>query len=138
MKRKSFLVFGVSLLMSHAASAHEGHNHDAPTMIKAPKGGVIKALDESRVEVVPKGKEVKIYLYDKEMKPRDASGFKITAKAELPRSKKIQAVEFMAKGNILEGSFDAQGSHRYTLRLSVTDSKTNRTDEISFTIEPKN
>ena len=123
--------------VSAPAFAHEGHNHDAPTTIQAPKGGVVKALDESRVEVVAKGKDIKIYFYDKEMKPREASGFKVTAIAELPRGKKSEVVNLGAKEAQLEGTYDAKGAHRYTLKLNVTDSKTGRADNLSFTIEPR-
>ena len=119
------------------ALAHEGHNHDAPAIVQAPKGGMVKALDEARLEMVAKGKEIKIYVYDKEMKPRDAAGFKIVATAELPRNKKIDSVNFEAKGSQFEGTYDAKGAHRYALKLSVTDSKTGRTDKLSFNIEPR-
>lgn len=124
-------------LVSAPALAHEGHNHDAPTTIQAPKGGVVKALDEARVEVVAKGKDIKIYVYDKDMKPRDAAGLRIVATAELPRNKKSDAVAFQPKGNQFEGTYDAKGAHRYALKLSVTDTKTGRTDNLSFNIEPR-
>lgn len=134
--RTYLLVFALCFVGPYAM-AHEGHDHDAPTTLKAPKGGVIKALDESRVEVVSAGKDVKIYLYDKEMKPAAPSGFKIEAKAELPRTKKEEVISLKAKDSFLEGSYDAKGSHRYTLKLAVTDSKTGRTDNLTFTIEPR-
>ncbi len=117
--------------------AHEGHNHDAPTTLKAPKGGVIKAMDQSRVEVVSKGKDIKIFVYDKEMKPAPTTELQIVAKAELPRTKKEEEVKLDSKDHFFEGSFDAKGVHRYTLKLAVTDSKTSRTDHLSFTIEPR-
>ena len=118
-------------------TAHEGHDHDAPTTIKAPKGGIIKALDESRVEVVAKGKNIKIYLYDKTMKPAPASDFKIAAKAELPRTKKVDEIKLEPKDNFFEGNYDAKGAHRYTLKLDVNHSKINETVALNFTIEPR-
>lgn len=125
------------ILATVPALAHEGHNHDAPTTIQAPKGGVVKALDEARLEVVAKGKDIKIYVYDKGMKPREAAELKIAATAELPRNKKIDTINFEAKGNQFEGTYDAKGAHRFALKLSVTDSKTGRTDNLSFNIEPR-
>ncbi len=137
MKLKNGLLLLTMTLLALTSFAHEGHDHDAPTTLKAPKAGIIKALDESRVEVVAKGAGFTIYLYDMEMKPSPASSFKIEASAELPRTKKSVPVPLTAKENQYEGSFDSKGSHRYTLWLVVTDSKTNRTEKISFTIEPR-
>lgn len=134
--KKVFFAFVVSLVSS-SAFAHEGHNHDAPTLIQAPKGGIIKALDESRVEVVSKGKGIKIYVYDKNLKPMDVAGFQILASAELPRVKKTEEVKLEAKGTYLEGEFDAKNAHRYTLKLSATDPQTKRTEKLTFTIEPR-
>lgn len=131
------LLLIAALIISTSAVAHEGHDHDAPTTLKAPKGGIIKALDESRVEVVSKGKELKIFVYDKEMKPALASEFKLIAKAELPRTKKIEDIKLVAKENFFEGTYDAKGAHRYTLKLEVKDSKMNHTDHLTFTIEPR-
>lgn len=137
MKKLIIMVSIATGFWSLNSVAHEGHNHDAPTTLKAPKGGVIKALDESRIEVVSKGKDVKIYLYDKEMNPTKASDYEIIALAELPRSKKEESLPLAPKDTYFEGSYDAKGSHRYTLKLAVTDSKTNRTDNLTFTVEPR-
>lgn len=128
----SLIAFG---FWAFSAVAHEGH--DAPTTLKAPKGGVLKELMEARVEVVSKGKDLKIYFYDKEMKPTQVSGFKVSARAELPRTKKIENLELKAQETFFESSYDAQGAHRYTLKLTVTDLKLNDTDHLTFTIEPK-
>lgn len=127
----------LALFVSISAYAHEGHDHDAPTSIKAPKGGVIKSLEETRVEVVSKGKDLKVFLYDKDMKPKATKGFSVKATAELPRSKKTEEVKFEAKDSSFEGSYDAKGTHRYTLKLAVTDPGTGHNDTLSFTIEPR-
>lgn len=119
------------------ALAHEGHDHDAPTTIQAPKGGVIKALDESRVEVTSKGKDLNIFLYDKELKPLAVTGFKVKAKAQLPRGKKEEEIQLIPGATSYTGVYDAKGAHRYTLLLSVTDPKTARSENLSFTIEPR-
>lgn len=137
MKKLMIMAAFATALWSLNSMAHEGHNHDAPTTLKAPKGGVIKALDESRVEVVSKGKDLKIYVYDKEMNPTKASDYKVVAYAELPRSKKEESLSLAPKDTYFEGSYDAKGSHRYTLKLAVTDSKTHRTDNLTFTVEPR-
>ncbi len=137
MKSWNYKVVMLGMLVSFTSFAHEGHDHDAPTALKAPKGGVIKALDEARVEVVYKGKNVKVYVYDQEGKPASASRFKIDAKAMMPRGKKEDVIALAAKENFFEAEYDAKGIHRYTLKLNVTDSKTGRTDPLTFTIEPR-
>lgn len=137
MKNIILLTLVVSALSVNNLSAHQGHDHDAPTTLKAPKGGVIKALDESRVEVVSKKNDIRIYVYDKDLKPAKASRFKIIAKAELPRTKKSEKINLVEKDFSFEGSYDAKRVHRYTLLLVVTDSKTDLTVDLTFTIEPR-
>ena len=133
------LVIALALLAfsSSALMAHEGHDHDAPTTIKAPKGGVVKSLDASRVEVVTKGKNIKIYLYDREMKPASPGEFRVVAQAELPRSKKVEEIKLEQKDSFFEGAYDAKGVHRYKLKLEVTHSKTAQTDKLTFNVEPR-
>lgn len=122
---------------SAALLAHEGHDHDAPTTIKAPKGGVVKSLDASRVELVTKGKNIKIYLYDREMKPAAPGEFSVIAQAELPRSKKVEEIKLEPKDAFFEGSYDAKRVHRYKLKLEVTHAKTGQTDKLTFNVEPR-
>lgn len=120
-----------------AIIAHEGKDHDAPTTIKAPKGGIVKALDQSRVEVLAKGKNIKIYLYDRDMKPAAINDFKIIAQAEHPRSKKVEDIKLDPKDSFFDGTYDAKGVHRYKLKLDVTHAKTGQTDSLTFNIEPR-
>lgn len=119
------------------AFAHEGHDHDAPAMVQAPKGGVIKSVENVHVEVVSKGKELKIYLYNKDLKPQSVTGFVISAKAEFPRTKKTEDVALAAQDTFYTGTFDAKGAHRYTLAISLKDPKESHADKINFTIEPR-
>lgn len=137
--KKTFTKLAMALLLSlsFGAYAHEGHDHDSPKNVQAPKGGVIKSLEETMVEVVSKGKDVKIYLYDKDLKPQEVAAYKVTAQAELPKAKKKEEVVLTAKGNYFESSFDAKGAHRYTLILTVVDPKTGHDDSLKFTIEPR-
>lgn len=134
---KQLLITLTVVLVCATGMAHEGHDHDAPKGITAPKGGVIKGLEQTLIEVVNKGKDLKIYIYDTELKPLDAAQFKITAIAQKPRVKKQDEVKLTAAGNMLEATYDAQGVHRYTLILSVKDPKEDHADKIKFVIEPK-
>jgi hypothetical protein len=135
------LLLLATVLFSYGLFAGEGHDHghdhDAPGAVSAQKGGVIKSLEEVHVEVVAKGKDVKIYFFAKDLKPLDVSKLKVTAEAELPRNKKKEVVTLVAKGTWFETSFDAKGSHRYTLVLTVNDPKHGHDDKLNFTIEKK-
>lgn len=137
MKNFIIAILLVGVLGELKAFAHNGHDHDAPTTIRAPKGGLIKALDEARVEVVPKGKNIKIHVYDTEMKSAPTSRFKVTAEARLPRAKKVEVLALKENETFFEGNYDAKGAHRVILKLAVTDSKTGRTDILTFNIEPR-
>lgn len=138
MKKSIIVTILLSLTtLSLPSFAHEGHDHDAPAMVEAPKGGQIKGLEACYVEVVSKAKSLKIYVYDKDLKPVDAKLYKITAQAELPRSKKTDKVDLKSVENYLEASYDAKSAHRYTLTLEVNDPAEKHGDKIKFTIEPK-
>jgi hypothetical protein len=134
---KTLLTASLIILAGFATEAHEGHDHDMPKGISAPKGGQIKAIDDNLIEVVSRGNELKIYFYDKELKPQDVAPFKVSAKVEKPRVKKQDDVSLNAAGNTFQAIYDATGLHRYTLILSVKSPKEDHADIVKFTIEPK-
>lgn len=133
------ILFVAALLLSvNSAYAHEGHDHDAPGAVEAPKGGTIKSTESFHVEVVAKGSDLKIYLYSSDLKPADASGFNVKLSATLPRAKKAESLTFKAAGNVLEANFDAKGAHRYTLIVNIGRTGAHgHDDKLSFTIEPR-
>jgi hypothetical protein len=131
------LMFSSVLFSSGDHDHGHDHDHDAPGAVAAQKGGIIKSLEEVHVEVVAKGVNVKIYFFTKDLKPLDVSKLKVTAEAELPRSKKKEAVSLVSKGTWYETSFDAKGMHRYTLVLTINDPKQGHNDKLNFTIEKK-
>ncbi len=131
----AFLLSGI--VVGEAAYGHGGEDHDTPMTMNAPKGGVVKALEKTNVEVVAKGKVIFIYLYDKEMKPKSNSGFIVSAKAELPRSKKQDEIKLTSKETYYDATYDANGLHRYTLLVAIKDPATGHDDRLKFTIEPK-
>lgn len=125
------------LLFVGIARGHGGHDHDAPAKVAAPKGGFIRELENTYVEVVSKQKDLKIYFYDKELKPKNTEGFKVSLSAEIPRSKKIEPIENKFSESQIEAQYDAKNLHRYTLRMEITDPSTGHTDQLKFTIEPR-
>ncbi|MDX9730990.1 MAG: hypothetical protein RBT63_04405, partial [Bdellovibrionales bacterium] len=42
----------LSPLAPSTALSHEGHDHDAPGLVQAPRGGDIRSLEELHVEVL--------------------------------------------------------------------------------------
>ena len=113
--------------------AHEGH-HDTPGTVAAPKGGVIKSLETVHLELLQQGKLVKIYVYDKELKPVEAKNYPVSATATRPR-KKAEKVELKTNKNHWEYMYDAKGSHRYTLQFNIKQDGHN--DKLKWNIEPK-
>lgn len=124
------------LFCASLAFAHEGHDHDKPAQIKAPKGGLIKTLEETHVEVLEDNGQVYVYLYDKTLKPKSVKGFKLTAKTKLPRADKEQSLELKAQEKSYKANFKSK-AHRYTLILTIFDPATGHTDTLNYIIEPK-
>lgn len=131
------LNLAMALFLAFSTWAHPGHDHNAPGAVEAPKGGMIKSLEQTHVELVHKGSELKIYLYDMKMKAKDPAQFTLTATAELPRSKKGDVVTFTVKDGSFVGQYDAKGSHRYTLKLAILDPSTGHNDRMEFVVEPR-
>ena len=117
--------------------AHEGHDHDAPVSVQAPKGGIIRKLETHFVEVVAKDKDIKIYLYAADLKPVEPKGFKVFVKAQLPKKKTQESLSLKTENGLLQATFDAKGAHRYTLLVSVTEPNDPHSNTVKFNIEPK-
>ncbi len=132
-----FVLVVSSIVGGLVANAHEGKEHDAPKVVSAPKGGIIQPLHEGYVEVVAKGKDLKIYVYDKDVKPYAMTDVKVEAKAILPRTKGPIDLIVSAKSDSFESSFDAKGAHRYTLVLSVKQTSEPKPIDLKYTIEPR-
>lgn len=126
-------------LFAALAQAHEGHDHDAPKSVRPIRGGIVKALEQVQVEVVAKGADLRIYLFkiDGEKTPLNPADFKLAARAEIPRSKKVETVALTLKPDVAEARFEAKGLHRYTLLLDVNDPEVGHADTLKFTIEPR-
>lgn len=134
---KNILTLAAALLIAGGIQAHEGHDHNGPAGVQAPKGGMIKGNEDTYLEVVSKGKDLKIYVYDINLKPLDPGTRAIKAEVQLPRSKKSEDLALTAKESMLEATYDAKKAHRYTLILSVKSPQEDHADKLKFTIEPK-
>jgi len=115
-----------------ASSAHEGHDH-APGVIQAPHGGVAKAGTHVSLELVTEGKTLKLYPLDAATKP--LAGARVSATAQLPKSKKKETVSLTSKGEYFEGTFASGGAYRYTLEVKVGVGKV-KDEKFVFQVEP--
>jgi hypothetical protein len=136
-------VLGILVLtFISGAFAHEGHNHDDPT-ISPTKGGVIKVYGEVRkcymeVKKISKKNEVNIYLYGADSKKiRPAKDFTIKASAQLPRFKTAESLVVTDQGDFYQVSYDKKSSHRYSLIINLEKDITGECsqDQLDFTIE---
>ncbi len=135
--RSGVLLTLMILLSAPKVFAHEGHDHDAPAMVQAPKGGMIKSVEAMHIEVIAKKTEIKIYVYDKDLKAMPLEGVVVTAQTKLPRAKKSEDLALKAMDGGFEANFDAKGAHRYSLILSVKDPRQAHADKLTFNLEPK-
>ncbi|KYG61400.1 hypothetical protein AZI86_16940 [Bdellovibrio bacteriovorus] len=131
----SFIMLAGSLTF-----AHGDHEHESAASSRPMKGGIVQRIEEAHVEIVAKGKNIKIYLLDlKSEKPQSLKfeDFTLAAKAELPRGKGTSNLTLEPKDGYLEANFDAKGAHRYNLILSLVHKPTKHSDTLTFVIEPK-
>jgi hypothetical protein len=117
--------------------AHEGHDHDAPTSVQAPKGGIIRKLETHFIEVVAKDKDIKIYLYSQDRIAVEPKGFKIFLKTQLPKKKTQESLSLKTENGVMSASFDAKGAHRYTLLVTIAEPNLSHQNTLKFNIEPK-
>lgn len=125
------------VMLSALAQAHIGE-HDAPVVVSAPQGGMLKNFGELMVEAVVQDKTARLYVYDLKLKPRDLAGIKISASAVKPKSKTEIRLPLQSKGGFFVCDFAAaaKGLHRFTLRVAIDDPMTNHVGHVDFTVEP--
>lgn len=131
------LILIITFNFNFQVFSHEGHDHDKPASVQAPKGGIIKGNEDVYIEIVTKSSEINIYLYDKNLKPLNDDNFSIMAKAKKPRVKVSETLTLSKNEHLYTTTYDAKGVHRYTLTIEVSSKINKYTDKINFTIEPK-
>ena len=131
MKKMNFLIAALVALSSVTTWAGAEHDHGAPTF-QAPKGGVLKSTHSTHFELVKGENSVSIYAYSQDGKSIATSGLKLSADLELPR-KKAAPLVLNDKSTHWEAAIDAQGAHRFTVKVTIDDGK--EKDYVKFTIE---
>jgi hypothetical protein len=151
MKTK-LLKIAMSLLLTLSVSAHEGHSHDAPTILQPLQGGTIKVFEATNSdgstkyncysEVTKSKNEFKIYFFNAEKKNVPTSDFKLVASAISYSRGKASKPEILAlevvnsKKKFFKTSFDKKNANRFDLKLEFTGPAYCKTDEIlTFSFE---
>lgn len=125
------ILFTIVLLFSLQGFAHEGDH--GPSTVAAPKGGVIRTLETVHLELVTQGKDIRIFLYDHDMKSADPKKYPITATVTLPR-KKPSPLSLEAKTDHWFVHFDPKNAHRFDIEISIAQG--GHMDKVKWTIEP--
>ena len=126
-----FKILIFALLVSQHTVAHDDHG---PSQAQAPKGGVLRSLETVHLELITKGKNIKIFAYTPDLKPDDAKKYPVSATVSLPK-KPPQPLALVEKGDHWEAEFDAKGVHRYKIEIKITQG--GHDDKVKFTVEPK-
>lgn len=134
-------VLGVGALFTSTgtAIAHEGHNK-TPGAGAAPNGGIMKGTSQLYVEVVHERGDIKVYIYDHDMKKVTLSSVSVNASVKKPKDVKTSVMVLTPDGDYLRGKLDwsGKGVHRQTLEISVeyAGHKKNKIEKVVFNVEP--
>src|SRR5687767_6030942 len=96
------IILSLGLLLPAYATASGDHNHDHEAAVEAaPHGGILRNALPYKSEIVIAKENVKIYVYDKNLKPVDKAKLKESVKGELafPKDKKKREVVFKYSGD---------------------------------------
>jgi len=132
MKNLKSLLLLLSLAFSAQLFAHGDHHH-GPSAKNSPKGGRMLETETLHVELVAKTSDVKIYVYDENMKPlTQLKDLKASFTTELPRKSKVP-LKVETKEDHFSASFDKGAAHRYVLEMNVSHG--GHSDTLKWTIE---
>lgn len=133
------ILFCIGLIAGAEVLAHEdhGHDHGKSSMMPAQKGGVVKAYDEGFLELVVKGKNIKVYFYNSDFSAKDLKKVKLQAKAIFPRKKGEEVLNGKVLDNVFELDYENKNHHRYELQMKVEEQGHDHPDTLKFTIEKK-
>jgi hypothetical protein len=106
------------LAVAPFARSHEGHVHEA-ALEAAPRGGVLRDAEPFKAEAVLKGDVVRVYVYNKELKPLDLDQPEARGEVQFPRQK-AKTVTFKRQGECYEATIKGISKvHRYDLHLHL-------------------
>ncbi|HYX37749.1 MAG TPA: hypothetical protein VE954_32000 [Oligoflexus sp.] len=116
---KTFLAL-TSLLLGAAAPlmAHDGHNHEAATET-APHGGTLRNAGDYKAEIVINGDNLKLYIFDKQLKPMKLEKAELTGDVQFPKEKS-KPVTFKKAGEFYSATVKGISKvHRYDMHVNL-------------------
>jgi hypothetical protein len=116
---KAFL-FTASLFLtaSFPLMAGDGHNHEA-AVEAAPHGGTLRNAGEYKAEIVINGDTLKLYVYDKQLKPLKVEKAELTGDVQFPKEKS-KPITFKKAGDAFEATVKGISKvHRYDMHVNV-------------------
>jgi len=114
------MVFAAALAIGFSAHGfgHEGHSHEA-SAVAAPHGGSLRDAGELKGEVVITGDTIKLYVYDKHLKPLVLDKKELTGEVQFPKEKK-KPITLKKNGDVYEATVKGiSKTHRYDLHINV-------------------
>lgn len=101
------------------AHSHEGHVHEA-AVETAPHGGMLRNADPFKSELLVKGDSVKLFIYDKQLKPVKPTEPTLKGDLQFPREKKFTSVTFTRKGDHYVATVPGiSKKHRFDLHVHL-------------------
>lgn len=116
---KNFLL-ATSLVFGAAAPlmAGDGHNHEA-AVESAPRGGLLRNAGDYKAEIVINGDKLKLYVYDKQLKPIKLEKAELSGDVQFPKEKS-KPITFKKAGDAYETTVKGISKvHRYDMHVNL-------------------
>ncbi len=103
--------------------------------VKAPKGGEIKPMVDGYMEVVSDRDLIRIYLYDKKLKPeKQLKDVSIVAELQRATAKDHENLELKPATGGFVAKFDARENSKFYLDIGIVNRKSGSADRLSFDV----
>jgi hypothetical protein len=110
----TMLMFGASAPLK----AHDAHNHEA-AVEAAPHGGTLRNAGDYKAEIVINGDKLKLYVYDKQLKPVTLEKAELAGDVQFPKEKS-KPVTFKKAGEFYEATVKGISKvHRYDMHVNL-------------------
>lgn len=116
---KRFIVATCLLMLAPISLlAHEDHNHEA-AVEAAPHGGILRNAGDYKAEIVISGDNLKLYVYDKQLKPFKLEKAELKGHVQFPKQKK-EAIRFKKSGDFYATTVKGISKvHRYDMHIDL-------------------
>ncbi len=116
--KKMFVALVLGLSPSLTLLAHDDHNHEA-AVEAAPHGGSLRNAGDYKAELVVNGDKLKLYVYDKQLKPLKVEAAELKGDVQFPKEKS-KPVVFKKNGEFHEATIKGISKvHRYDMHVNL-------------------